>query len=1472
MEAALAAARIGDEIEHSNAMLGFAIGAAVGLGVGLAILGGVVAAPFTGGLSLCASVAAVSALGGIVAGVGAGAVAGGVLGGLSTAPAGPITTGSPNVFINGIAAARAVIDVVACTKHSAPPQRIAQGSKSVFINGYPAARKTDKTECDGPITEGSPNVMIGAEAETYLEISPEIPAWMSETAKWMMIIGGGVALGAGLFGAALGGLAAVGTFLGELALGAAVSAGGKVVGGAIGQALWGDKGRIAGETIGEMLGIPGAQKGIRSLRGHPIDVATGELLIEAADFSLPGPLPLTWARRWSSGSGHNGDLGYGWTHPFDMAVEVLVVEGLVKARLEDGRLAFFPLPAPGAPTLNLPERLVLHVEEAGYRIATYDGLSYCFDRGAGMLHCLASVRDASGNAILLHRGADGRLLALDDSSGRRLLVSHDANGRIVAVDAARPGGESLHRLVSYAYGPDGDLVAAIDPRGGETRYRSSYHLIVEERRRSGLTFHFRWDDLTRGRHARCIETWGDGQLYYCRFEYLPDEQTTIVSDDAGAETLYRYNTLALVVYERDPLGGEQRWQWSDAGALLRYTDAAGRATSYAYDTLNRLTRQTAADGASVTTQYPAIETPVDLASPIIGMPTAAILPDGGVRQYGYDARGEVSSIATPIGREVRFLRDARGLPLAISDQMGVLSRYDWDADGMLAAESDGAGNRLSYRYDALGRVSALLGGGDDTDYEHDAAGNIVRITRRRDGKAVQLAYDAEDNVVLHQAPDGRRTQWDYAGLPFPVSRTTADGRTIHYRYDRTLDLVALVNPKGEEHRMLRDPLGRVVREVGFDGRIIDYRYDAGGKLLERRTERGATRYERDATGLVVGQTHPDGRVHRFDWDASGRLIAAATPDRAITLRYDADGRLVMEAQHGLETRHRYDLRGRRIGSVLPDGREIAFAFEDGGFTAVTLDGAPVARVKRDRHGRETLRQAGAVEVASDYDAEGRLVRQSGRVAAPGGMGGGEAVLGRLYQYDPVGRLLALEDILRGTRRFRHDAAERLIGVDGATPEAFVTDPAGNLLPVGPNGVEGVVEGDRLRVWGDRRFDYDADGRRVRELRGAGQGRELRYAYDGAGMLAEVIDTSRRGTRITRFGYDALGRRAFKDSAVLPPPPANEGGAPPAAPQFARTWFYWDGDALLAEANADNTGRPADPLATLYLHEPGSLRPLAQARRTAPDAPAALHHYHLDLLGTPQELTNDNGKITWRAELRAWGSVARQAEADIPNPIRFQGQYADEETGLHYNRCRYYDPVIARYVTPDPIGLAGGDNAYAYVPDPTTWIDPLGLTPCTFDSNALRLREVGTGRFHPWRPDPKTYMSTRDIDAHLAPFRGGAAKIVPFNPTQTIGPNVAHFDKGVFVMTRSDADAVIARTGGDPRLMEKELGLTDGYLGEKPNLIAIDNPSGLRVPSGNETGANEHWIPGGFTSGGVREAVVDPIPPTDYKVIPITRGP
>uniref|UniRef100_UPI002448F637 RHS repeat-associated core domain-containing protein n=1 Tax=Pseudomonas fluorescens TaxID=294 RepID=UPI002448F637 len=60
---------------------------------------------------------------------------------------------------------------------------------------------------------------------------------------------------------------------------------------------------------------------------------------------------------------------------------------------------------------------------------------------------------------------------------------------------------------------------------------------------------------------------------------------------------------------------------------------------------------------------------------------------------------------------------------------------------------------------------------------------------------------------------------------------------------------------------------------------------------------------------------------------------------------------------------------------------------------------------------------------------------------------------------------------------------------------------------------------------------------------------------------------------------------------------------------------------------------------------------------------------------------------------------------------FQGQYFDPESGLHYNRHRYYNPDVGRYLTPDPVKLAGGINAYQYVPNPTGWVDPLGLSKC-----------------------------------------------------------------------------------------------------------------------------------------------------------------
>ena len=117
----------------------------------------------------------------------------------------------------------------------------------------------------------------------------------------------------------------------------------------------------------------------------------------------------------------------------------------------------------------------------------------------------------------------------------------------------------------------------------------------------------------------------------------------------------------------------------------------------------------------------------------------------------------------------------------------------------------------------------------------------------------------------------------------------------------------------------------------------------------------------------------------------------------------------------------------------------------------------------------------------------------------------------------------------------------------------------------------------------------------------------------------------------------------------------------------------------------------------------------------------VYHYHNDHLGTPNELTNQQGEVVWLADYEAWGNTAKvvwrkekleqlQVSADELQPIRFQGQSFDENTGLHYNRYRYFDPDLGMFISRDPIGLVGGNNVFQYAPNPISWIDPWGLAP------------------------------------------------------------------------------------------------------------------------------------------------------------------
>jgi RHS repeat-associated protein len=130
-------------------------------------------------------------------------------------------------------------------------------------------------------------------------------------------------------------------------------------------------------------------------------------------------------------------------------------------------------------------------------------------------------------------------------------------------------------------------------------------------------------------------------------------------------------------------------------------------------------------------------------------------------------------------------------------------------------------------------------------------------------------------------------------------------------------------------------------------------------------------------------------------------------------------------------------------------------------------------------------------------------------------------------------------------------------------------------------------------------------------------------------------------------------------------------------------------------------------------------PLARVDAVADSGGAAraeARNLHTDHLGTPREMTDADGRVVWAARYRAWGSVLEVVQEEVSmsheigktQPVRFQGQYYDNESGLHYNQFRYYDPDIGRFVSSDPIGLFGGTNSFQYAPNLVGWIEPIGL--------------------------------------------------------------------------------------------------------------------------------------------------------------------
>jgi len=506
-----------------------------------------------------------------------------------------------------------------------------------------------------------------------------------------------------------------------------------------------------------------------------------------------------------------------------------------------------------------------------------------------------------------------------------------------------------------------------------------------------------------------------------------------------------------------------------------------------------------------------------------------------------------------------------------------------------------------------------------------------------------------------------------------------------------------------------------------------------------------------------------------------------------------------ETVDGRTMRNTYDARGYRIQRESPTGLVSQWQYDAAGRVAALSGTVAALSFAYDEAGREVERQLSPAAVLRQaYDASGRLSSQR-IVSTADPLATAQLLQDRGYHYLADGAVSVLEDRLRGDRSLVLDPLGRVTAVRAAQwQETYAYDASGNLAfsdsPVAAPEARGEREtsGTLVRRAGRTTYDYDEQRRLVRTIRRtlSGQRKQWHYEWDAENRLKAVTEPD--GTT-WRYDYDPLGRRIAKHQM------AADGSA------SRSITFVWDGSHLAEQTETDAAGRTE---VITWDYEPDSFRAAAQTRRAwsglAGTAEAAVdiefHAIVTDLVGTPMELVSSDGTLAWHWSAGLWGQGQTSFGDGAYCPLRFPGQYHDPETGWNYNLFRYYDPENARYVTPDPMGLAPAPNQYAYVDNPLAWTDPLGLI--TYD----QAKKVAQ----------KVQQRAQDGTTRRAPNWHG------------------HIDPQIEEEILKNPDAVYYSTGTGERITFRkgdDIVILDGRGATKGHAVTSYGPSGVLGDSG-----------------------------------------
>ena len=1022
---------------------------------------------------------------------------------------------------------------------------------------------------------------------------------------------------------------------------------------------------VSGKLHGVLKAKPGSWKSkiICFVTGHPVDVMSGMVLTEALDYEIPGPIPFAFERTYYSRSDYNGPLGIGWTHAYDCFMRQ--DQDHMTLHWRDGRDLYFYDVRPDRVCRNPVERMDLSFGDGQIRVDTGEKLRYIFapQNRADNTWPLVAIEDLAGNKIELSYDAQGFLIGIIDSGGRQIRLVNDQQGRLMALHLPDPEREKKQfRAMTYEYDDQGDLVAAGDALGRKQRYHYKYHLLVQEVDRNGLSFYFAYDGIDHD--AWCVRTWGDGGIYDHVLTYDKQQHVTVVENSLGHSTAYMGNPSGLVEKVVDALGGETLYEWDAYWRKTAETDGNGHTTRWEFDERGNLLREIRPDGGEVAATYDRSDNRITETGPDgkswrwvydqAGRIVSQESPEGDVYTYAY-ARYGLAQMIDPAGFTTVARYDEAGNLIEIENDSGLVSRWQYDHLGRAPRVEDGVGNTQTRRFDLLGSVVEMVApDGNRSRCDYDAEGNLVGL--QDSYHQIRLRYEGFHNLALREEGDARHK----------------------FLYDSEERLLGIADEAGREYRFELNEVGEVVKEIGFDGVTLEYERDKAGQVTKLRRPGRVTAYEYDAMGRIVAMDHEDGLTERFEYAIDGELIAAENNDIRLGFEHDALGRLTRESAGDHFIENSYDHNDAISAQRSSFGLNVFMERTGmGDVTAVRAESPGYVgetRFTRNPNGFAIQRAQGAMKSRFERDALDRVTRH--HVTA-----GNQTLHLEQFQWNAAYRLAERRQGDGEITQYLHDPTGNLVRSRNSRetvwrqPDAFgniYDSPRQDTRRYGPAGqLLHMDQGD-----GSIEMAYDGEGNLI--AKNTTDGLTWKYAWDGAGRLRKL---TRPDGMVITYAYDPLGRRISRTIGSQ------------------TTRWFWHGDTPIHQWQGDD---PEPNQVITWLHEPDTFTPLARICN------GVRHEIVTDYLGNPLMALDSEGTPQWRGQLDILGRTTQAEGDDELCPFRFNGQHYDSESGLHYNRFRYFDPETGLYISQDPTGLAGGINVYAYVHDSLILVDPLGL--------------------------------------------------------------------------------------------------------------------------------------------------------------------